>query len=145
MHIFKTCSYGRFLDEMTRAYLHAALWSSIDSDDGDEPFDSKHGLTDFSANTCRWAFFYCARFLDDALPMILDRLENTEDASEARSVEEKLEAAEMGYDLWLTQAGHGAGFWDRGLGELGEKLTELARRDRDLHVVKGNDGKLYLE
>ena len=31
-----------------------------------------------------------------------------------------------GHDLWLTQAGHGAGFWDRGYGEIGDKLTERA-------------------
>lgn len=32
-----------------------------------------------------------------------------------------------GHDLWLTQAGHGAGFWDRGYGEAGETLTERAK------------------
>jgi hypothetical protein len=31
-----------------------------------------------------------------------------------------------GHDLWLTQARHGAGFWDRGYGETGDKLTEAA-------------------
>ena len=31
-----------------------------------------------------------------------------------------------GQDLWLTQAGHGVGFWDRGYGEIGDKLTEAA-------------------
>lgn len=145
MHIFKSCSYGRFLDDMTQAYLHAALWSSTDSDDNDEPFDSHHGLTDFSAETCREAFFYCARFLQDALPIIDHEVENnTNDATEVRTIEDKLAADQMGYDLWLTQAGHGTGFWDRGLGELGKKLTELAKRERDLNVVKGDDGKLYI-
>jgi hypothetical protein len=27
-----------------------------------------------------------------------------------------------GHDFWLTRNGHGAGFWDRGLGEVGENL-----------------------
>ena len=31
-----------------------------------------------------------------------------------------------GHDLWLTRNGHGAGFWDRGLGELGKRLTDAA-------------------
>lgn len=33
----------------------------------------------------------------------------------------------FGHDLLLTRDGHGAGFWDRGLGELGEYLTKHAR------------------
>lgn len=32
-----------------------------------------------------------------------------------------------GHDLRLTSGGHGAGFWDRGLGELGERLSDAAR------------------
>lgn len=32
----------------------------------------------------------------------------------------------MGHDFWLTRNGHGAGFWDRGLGELGDRLTDAA-------------------
>lgn len=32
-----------------------------------------------------------------------------------------------GHDFALTRNGHGAGFWDRGLGEVGDKLTDLAR------------------
>ena len=33
----------------------------------------------------------------------------------------------LGHDLWLTRNGHGAGFWDRGLGHLGERLSDAAR------------------
>lgn len=29
-----------------------------------------------------------------------------------------------GHDFALTRNGHGAGFWDRGLGEIGDMLTE---------------------
>ncbi len=32
-----------------------------------------------------------------------------------------------GHDLWLTQAGHGCGFWDRGYGEIGDKLSEKSK------------------
>jgi hypothetical protein len=33
----------------------------------------------------------------------------------------------LGHDLWLTAAGHGAGFWDRGLGAAGARLTAYAK------------------
>ena len=32
-----------------------------------------------------------------------------------------------GHDFYLTRAGHGAGYWDRGLRDLGERLSEAAR------------------
>lgn len=32
-----------------------------------------------------------------------------------------------GHDFWLTRGGHGAGFWDRGLGELGDRLAKAAQ------------------
>lgn len=30
----------------------------------------------------------------------------------------------VGHDFWLTSQGHGAGFWDRGLEEVGDTLTD---------------------
>lgn len=33
----------------------------------------------------------------------------------------------FGHDFLLTRDGHGTGFWDRGLGELGEYLTRMVR------------------
>lgn len=37
-------------------------------------------------------------------------------------------AAELaGHDFWLTRNGHGAGFRDRELGELGDRLTKAAQ------------------
>lgn len=32
-----------------------------------------------------------------------------------------------GHDFLLTRSGHGAGFWDRGFGEAGDKLSDLSR------------------
>ena len=38
-----------------------------------------------------------------------------------------LDPAQCGHDFYLTRNGHGAGFWDRGLGLVGTILTELSR------------------
>ena len=32
-----------------------------------------------------------------------------------------------GHDFYLTRCGHGAGFWDRGLGELGDRLSKASK------------------
>jgi hypothetical protein len=34
--------------------------------------------------------------------------------------------SQAGHDFLLTRNRHGAGFWDRGLGDIGDKLTEAA-------------------
>ena len=38
----------------------------------------------------------------------------------------------IGRDFWLTSQGRGAGFWDRGLGEVGDILTDSADGYSDL-------------
>jgi hypothetical protein len=48
-----------------------------------------------------------------------------------------------GHDFWLTRCGHGGGFWDRGLGELGERLTAAAKvygEPDDHHPYDCGDG-----
>lgn len=48
----------------------------------------------------------------------------------------------LGHDLWLTSAGHGTGFWDRDLGDLGETLTEACKHlKKDAYL--GDDGLIY--
>jgi len=36
-------------------------------------------------------------------------------------------AQQVGHVFWLTRKGHGAGFWDRGNGPQGDRLTELTK------------------
>lgn len=40
----------------------------------------------------------------------------------------------IGHDFALARQGHGAGFWDRGEGERGEALTEIAKSFGELHL-----------
>lgn len=40
----------------------------------------------------------------------------------------------FGHDLALTRNGHGAGFWDRGLGDAGRSLTTWAETFGELRV-----------
>lgn len=57
---------------------------------------------------------------------------------------EHYNAERAGHDFALTRNGHGAGFWDRGLDEEGEDLTEASKvyGSQDLYV--GDDGRLYV-
>lgn len=49
----------------------------------------------------------------------------------------------LGHDLWLTSAGHGVGFWDRGLDDLGDRLTKACEHlKKDAYL--GDDKLVYL-
>lgn len=52
-------------------------------------------------------------------------------------------ADQVGYDFILTRNGHGAGFWDRGLGEVGDWLSAMAKPfgTQDAYV---SDGVVYV-
>lgn len=55
-----------------------------------------------------------------------------------------LDVNQTGHDIWLTMQGHGAGFWDRGLGELGDRLTAACKTfSADCYV--GDDGLVHLQ
>lgn len=47
-------------------------------------------------------------------------------------------------DFLLTRNRHGAGFWDRGLGELGERLSEAAKAWGSVDAYEGDDGLVYI-
>lgn len=50
---------------------------------------------------------------------------------------------QIGHDFSLTRDGHGTGFWDRGLGERGDYLTNLCKPYGEGYVHIGNDGVVY--
>jgi hypothetical protein len=53
---------------------------------------------------------------------------------------------QIGHDYVLTTGGHGAGFWDRGLGEAGERLSEVCRAERqEWSLYEAADGTLHCE
>ena len=44
-----------------------------------------------------------------------------------------------GHDFALTRNGHGAGFWDRGLGEMGDMLTDECKPYGEHNVILAVD------
>lgn len=96
-----------------KAYQVAALWSSID--EAGIPLDSNFDLTDFDRASRRRMMFSCAEFVTRNLSLIQDAI-----------LYSNYNWEQAGHDFWLTRNGHGAGFWDRGMGKRGEKLTESA-------------------
>jgi hypothetical protein len=54
-----------------------------------------------------------------------------------------LDASQIGHNFWLTRNGHGTGFWDRGLRDVGERLTDACRPYGECDLYVGDDGKVY--
>jgi len=106
------------LDRVVAGYIEAALWSS--HDDEDNALDAVDAeLSEAAKAELRQD---CADFLDSCDDADLDL--------------SPIGSGQIGHDFWLTRNHHGAGFWDRGLGELGDRLTTLAHAagGRDLYV-----------
>jgi hypothetical protein len=81
----------------------------------------------------------CAEFLD-ANANDLSEYEDTisYDSSKGTPMEY------AGHDLWLTEHGHGAGFWCRDLGELGDRLTSAVIDRCGEGVPYLANGKVYV-
>ena len=115
---------------MLVGYLECALWSSTD-DDGN-PLDAEYFETDISEESQASARVDCQSFVDQC----------TESRIDLMSID-GMGCSRIGHDLWLTRNHHGAGFWDRGLGPIGARLTELAHAMGSVDAYIGDDDKVY--
>ena len=114
------------LESVVRHALIALLWTGTD-DDG-EPLDANYDVENFAPKAVAWLTGEIAEFMaanaDDLFVMELDQI---------------------GHDYILTRNGEGAGFWDRGLGARGARLTIAAQIHHAINAVIGDDGSLYIE
>lgn len=119
-------------EDIIGAYIECALWSSTDQSDesGGNPLDDNYSPDDLAPEARASMLADCDDFLD-----YCDR----------EGIELTTGNADMiGHDFWLTRNHHGAGFWDRGLGALGNKLTDIAHSYGESYVYVGDDGRLYV-
>jgi len=114
-------------DKFLAAYITAALWSSNDEStpQGGEPLDTNYGSEDLAPETLAKMKADCEQFI-------------AENASDIEGREEQ-----AGHDFWLTRNHHGAGFWDGGWPEAGERLTEACRSFSEVNLYVGDDGLIY--
>jgi hypothetical protein len=121
------------LRSMFIAYQVAALWSSTDND---KPLDRDYDLSDISERTTAEMLRICTEFMETAGFLIAqDDPTLSGDGTDPWS--------HAGHDLWLTQNGHGAGFWDGDWPTNGDRLTELAKKFREMDLYVGDDGEIH--
>lgn len=135
-------------DGMVAGFLEAAIFSTTDQSDpdtGGDPLDQNYSITDFSDEAIAKASEVCSLFRQTAGDLLSD---GPSRGSGQYSVDEQ-----AGHDLWLTLAGHGAGFWDGDWDTeedpgRGDKLTEIATNlrtsfDAESGPYVGDDEKLH--
>ncbi len=131
-----------------RGYVTAMLWANatceVESCEGrDAGTDCEHtntahelyGPDDLSADDA-------AAVRADVEAFVLDNLSDFRASLETRNYDprEGTAADYFGHDFLLTRSGHGAGFWDRGLDDLGDRLTEAAKPYGEAHVMVSESG-----
>lgn len=105
-----------YLASMVETYAKTLLWTGMDWDDLDEcdnpsRLDAAWTVEEVAPEAWESMEEDCNNFLE-----LTWKVEGVE----------KVDAVTMGYNFALTRNRHGAGFWDIGLGVLGDRLTELA-------------------
>lgn len=107
-------------------YLICALWSSTD-DDG-EPLDSVYSIDDISTQALQQMEKDVSDFIESNKELLIESGQSDE---------------QIGHDFWLTRNGHGAGFWDRGLGAVGDDLSKASKSYGEVYLYIGDDGMIY--
>lgn len=120
------------LDDFTRAYIECALWASCD--DNAEPLDSNYSIDDIEPDSMEKIIEECKAFQNDNWELL-------QAYCEAYQHPEYTSMSLAGHDYWLTRNGHGAGFWDRGVGEVGDLLTKACRY-QERHLFANDSCKL---
>jgi hypothetical protein len=123
-------------------YLTAALWSSTDTlpESRDEHGDGET----VSLDSYDWAEGEAEKLHADCKDFIKSNAADLLAYKEQKSHAPEYDSFECaGHDFWLTRHGHGVGFWDRGLGELGERLSKASKTYSEVDLYLGDDLKVY--
>lgn len=134
------------LDVFTRHYLAAALFFSRDEDYGD---DELHLAANYDINDCApdfllQAFLDCQKFQHEQEGSLRVAYEMYRERGFSYHPDAGSPEACAGHDFFLTRQGHGAGFWDRGFGPVGDALTGAAKAFPELHLFVLN-GQVHAE
>lgn len=116
------------MDASLKAYLVCALWSSCN--EAGDPLDDDYGIEDIDPQSVK-----------EQAEQLVDFIEaNTPDIAESGLSDEQ-----VGHDFWLTRNRHGAGFWDRGLGAVGDRLADAAKVYGEVYIGENGDGTVSFQ
>ncbi|GAA2812916.1 hypothetical protein [Saccharopolyspora taberi] len=130
-------SVEEYIEEMANGYAECLLWQAyyVDYHDvdcnrtececGTTPMDEDFTTEDFHEDLWDKIKEDCKDFFDSNWPDLGG-----------------IDPQQAGHDFMLTRQGHGTGFWDRGLGDKGDRLTKSAKVYGE-HNIEAEDGFIY--
>ncbi|MNR87614.1 hypothetical protein D3C72_185120 [compost metagenome] len=120
----------------------AALWSSTDTLPGSRDKSGDGEMVNL--DNYEWAPGQEYQLMGECLDFIQANATDLIQYEEQKTHAPGYDAWECaGHDFWLTRCGHGVGFWDRGLGELGQRLTEASNAFGNIDLYLGDDEQVY--
>lgn len=125
----------QFVSDTINAYKDVALWSSNAVDETGEPVEIGGGEYELSDETVERMREDLADFAGTYGHLI----------DVAQTVRPDYTDQHVAHDFWLTRNGHGAGFWDRGLGDIGDELTRAAKPFGPMDAYINDDGKVSFD
>lgn len=162
---FETAYKWRLLDAFTQGYIEALFFTESEPQTTREDAFTARGTI---RKTWRRAVeegqqkdipedFGFADLAPDSLAKIIEDCRAFQEANRADLEEacgmpsgrrgEPYDMTRAGHDFWFTRNGHGVGFWDRDLGDVGEKLSAACgwrTTFGEVSVYLGEDGKVYV-
>ncbi len=116
-------------------YIEAMLWANTYGEDenGEMTTDNDVSFGDLTEEALRTMQDDCGDFLGVAEGIV------------ERNLNDRYDSAHAGHDFALTRNHHGAGFWDRGLGDDGDLLTDIAQGFGDSNLQILENGEIVCE
>lgn len=109
------------LDDATWAAVECLLWSSTLMECEQDP------ASEYFVAECEHWDDVDYPVDPDSVANLQSELESFIELCEQDLIASKLDPGQIGHDFILTRNGHGTGFWDRGLDEIGDRLTKWAK------------------
>lgn len=122
------------LNAFITGYFEALYFAESATNSDGETVENIGGLemTPEALEECRQD---CAQFLD-RVPLLVHA---------ATQLDQDYDHIQAGRDFWFSRQGHGVGFWDRGLGRIGEALHKAAELFGEKHIYINEAGLIEVE
>lgn len=114
-------------------YLEAMVFCGIDVGDPSGEGSNEFNVEDISPELMKQAISDCEAFQETAGELLA--------AAYAKNPSYNEEQA--GRDFWFTRCGHGVGFWDRDLDDVGNQLADISRAYGNVDPYLGDDELIY--
>ena len=125
------CEQFAKLDDFTQGYIEAMFFTDTGTGDDEEGGLEHANVAEFAPGEIDAIWDDCQRW----------QFANQDKLTAAYETG-RYDARRAGNDYWYTRNGHGVGFWDRELGDIGDELSNACRYS-ERNLYRDDDGLLY--